>query len=1152
MLSRIRMHLALAVVFTFIWLTRSQVPCDDNTIPRGPDSNCDPGTSGFAGVPGLISTSTFKSCYEYQGILDCGANDNITVIELGIPPGSGETTTFDVTVAHTIALTPGASSVDIGGTATTCDAIQNGDCVVFRPATLEVISSPLSIVYDLRDTQHDTYYGYTPFHASQFDFTKSSKASEQCGVVKNVQTQSKLESSIFDDSIFYNRQCWPWEYVREASAGTNDCFRDFSSFAKARAVAGCSDLKDRSNNDYGHASNGGGILDPRITYSERVRSQYCRFPFPDLTNGVDRYGLIESDEQGYFRFKTRQEQQDFTCEDNIYDDDGNDIEANDQTAYPYLEHTTLAPSDERRCQEKYGILSSASPCAMWSGTFYDSFATDLDRIWDPVKLFSAGSSKYINPDPAGPDRAFTESRPILAGCPGPFYGSNRYLLPRRPDAARLVSEGSLSHAIRNQDYSDINLPYPTVGQCTNTDLGCCNAKIYANDPTNNNNPFYPFATCAGVRSETANNFCPGRLGAFISGSSADPQNEDDIMTNTDGMGFLYPQCRAWDINNQPQALYSLTVKLTDKATNEVLQEVAVQNFVSIQNDAQHDSEESSTDGTHAFDQSYVGNDVRVSTSRDMSVRLLNLDSTTKKLAQNLNGYIVVCNGTQSGQMFEGCGENGLDNPWDTFDDLGSEAIPLREGGGYTQFPTDPRDGSPQLSSDRTLLRRPCIDKDQNDHAWWYYTERKQDFGTDCGKLGIDELFFGDQINARKVCTSAVNACVPGTRLLLNGERDRWTYEQRLMDHWNVSDSSNPQKSRAEDEYVRNHIEVLTPCQQSGRMIQLEEAETCEEFQQLVESKEWPLPPGWIEFDGNKEQCQKPRYHVHGSRLVYSGNRRSGGATYIRAEIAIVGTVLSATTVVSSGRFLTAEELDNSDTGGPQCGVVLNTNDGSIHATVINTGQTNGDYRVRADCQAALIVGGVVDFELGIGGKQDVRVPIRDSGTSAEFRDQRVATCTLTLTHPAFSNIVFSTAQVDCVAVDADAAQPIVHQDFVSCATMESASCQSGWYQDLPDSADNAKTFSTVVILFVTLVAVNGLFAAVTVYIIWCGPSLETASEIASAQRSTADEVKRSNERRKMREQQRAAERKEQQDAQMALIEAVRGASTGTVGSTVPS
>ncbi|MCA9327920.1 hypothetical protein KDA14_05310, partial [Candidatus Saccharibacteria bacterium] len=407
--------------------------------------------------------------------------------------------------------------------------------MVFREARLDITTSPVAIVYDLRDTQHDTYYAYTPFHASNFDFTGDTKASVKCGAIKRQKTQKQLETSLFEDELgnamLYNRQCWPWHYERIESI-TSYCRSDATGTSFARTLVDCAGLDDTTNHAYGWTNARTGFE----SFSERIRSQYCRFPYPNLEANVDRYGLIESDEKGYYRFKMRSEAKDFECQE--------DDEADNLTAYPYPEHSSLAPSDNSRCQLKYGILSDASPCSQWSGTFYDTFPTEIRRSWDPSSFDAGQILDTVDNDASGnKDFLLTESRPVLAGCPGPFYGNNRYLLPRRPDADARVNTDSLSRAVPNPDFPEIDLPYPTIGQCTNNDKTCCDAKLFSNDPRSNGDPFYPFATCNGVSRATAQDLCPARLASYIKKNGEfKPNNADKIMSNTDGMGFLYPQC----------------------------------------------------------------------------------------------------------------------------------------------------------------------------------------------------------------------------------------------------------------------------------------------------------------------------------------------------------------------------------------------------------------------------------------------------------------------------------------------------------------------------------------------------------------------------------------------------------------------------------
>lgn len=559
------------------------------------------------------------------------------------------------------------------------------------------------------------------------------------------------------------------------------------------------------------------------------------------------------------------------------------------------------------------------------------------------------------------------------------------------------------------------------------------------------------------------------------------------VTTASAFGFMYPTCKAYAIREQPALYVSVTADLTftERRGNPTVN-VTVSNVATIsKNDGVPDDPATASELLSLYNQN--ANQIQSASSLDRSIfmRILNLDSTAQAIGRNVGGVINVCNASNH-LIFEANDEDITKNPWD--------AVEKRPEGIYTTLPGqvfagDRKYGGGQIPGtvqvSNALNRHPrkCPANAEGDrgncnpNSWWYM-DKRENYGNGCGQLGLDPAYLQSTYNQQVTCRSALQTCVPGLNQVYLGEQ-MYGFEDRLSDRINGTNT---------ERELRDTMQVQTPCQVSGHLLDIEELTKQEDIAarlNTARNRVNPLPPNWVELEGGEgtegSGFSNPKYALHGTNLLYYGGfNRASGTNYVRVEIVIAGNVMSATETVSPGRFVRGTGQSD-DTDAPACGLVVDGT-GSYSVLVQNTGTSVSSYRVSGACNDPSLLVSTVEVP-SMRAAEERRINVRVDNVQTD--DSRVSStsvtlpvCTLDLKHPVY-DLAFDTIKTSCNVLDSDGEIIFVPNPLSGCPSWDSPTCSNDLREDI---VEDTSSINFVLIMALSAIA---LMLGITISLILC-------------------------------------------------------------------
>lgn len=1055
-------------------------PCSDPTTPRPPTVVCPVGY-GAGGVSGVIAASSFPSCTAFQGTLDCGDVQNVTVLDLGLNGGTGQSVTYEFSVVP--------SSGSALNSVIQNDCMASGGCGVNAGGRVQVtvVASPVILFYELVDVSLEVPYTYTSFHSNAFRPFDKHDNPDFCGASTTAPSNSAGDPAIASGGqlmkyIFGSgspRQADSpggedginWSYTASFIA-TVDQFpvTTWPSASWVKLLLKHGDSPGVPSGDY---CTGTVCVNPVPYVSDEYGSEMafskqnyaralCDMPaandaisssFMEDVSGKEANGARQAlcmyyntngfsasfDGDGSYD----RSNQDVTCSDQSDNDDcrvpNGHCSAGSQSR---PEHCRVEKDDNcddgdwNNCMKKFQKLRSNQPCRQYYGNhFYLGRADRYHYIFNNYQGYGWKS------DDLATYGSVSDIRPVIIGCgAGPATGKpNQVLSPFFPFGLAPVSPIINGNTVdfSNPDpknYLNFYSPLrkdPTTGMhyeedeeaqfnaCGPDDDFCCEADIFSESQAQT----VPMIICTpGIdqTTETSNPDCPSDAEPshcpLCSPDRSGLYTDDSLYYTASTMGKIGPFNHVFDIQPAANPVFNVTATMvninSDGSIGSIISTVTITNIV-LEDIPNGSSNQKITTpkiqglvGTQATDPKKI-----------MLLQIVGIDTTTGEVGPDLPGYIVVVNETStvtggSRVLYQGdTTQGGLANPWTVTNPFGNQL------GGITPWPEfmnlDSKNGTSNVGG-----------------AWWYYVpaDKKKQYGTGCGKLGIKNDYFADLANAARLCTQDRNTCVPG---FIPGFD--WTIQDRLNDA--INPNIPPSERTAQERSLRDGLPVHSPCVVASYFHEwMSTAESCSDFIQKANTQRY-LPPNFVlDTVAGSGRCQMPQYWMYGNRLFYEDKDVNSNTLYIRLRLSVAGQLLNVDQQVSGGCFCKTgaqadqDDLCLSDSEPPtindvQCAVIQNESSGSITVNVLNTGGITGDYTIQTNCTASSGITSITDpvFELNRNSPaRAVTIPIQHSGLFTQN-----ATCSLRLTHPEFLFATFwELNNIPCVIAEQSTGSPV--------------------------------------------------------------------------------------------------------------------------------
>lgn len=425
--------------------------CEDTTV-RPPNVVC-PTSIGGAGVSGVIAASSFPSCTAFEDELNCGSNQNVTVLDLGLSAGTGGSVTYEFSVVPTSGSQ--LQSV-ISGQCTSGDT-----CAVTetQKVRLTVTSSAVVTFYNLKFFLH-VPYSYIPFHSNAYNYWGDDDNPDTCepddttntatpyvdsslssgGGVAFSQLANYFDTSYcdtsdsFDNCISSYTFIFPWVHCLTTENGDDDETGHGDCYA-LQTASGINQLQEYSDQSYQlgsvhpvpltlcdmpspNPSVGTSYMDTTSFDSTRDtgrRSAFCMYfntdgttAAFDLDSNVDRSG-----KNGY------------TCSQTDDDDCRQDSDQDCDVDSRRYQHCRIELDDDcqdsgsSQCTKKYQRINDNNVCRFYYGNhFYQGrIPSQESNFWNNNKFqrFEPGNS-YPDYSAIGQHGMVGDVRPVCIGC----------------------------------------------------------------------------------------------------------------------------------------------------------------------------------------------------------------------------------------------------------------------------------------------------------------------------------------------------------------------------------------------------------------------------------------------------------------------------------------------------------------------------------------------------------------------------------------------------------------------------------------------------------------------------------------------------------------------------------------------------------------
>ncbi len=985
-----------------------------STVPKPPNVIC----PTIGGVSGVIAVSNFRSCAYYAPNLNCGDNQNVTVLDIGINPGTGNDVQYTFTTVPSPNSSPQSNNNGNQCTGGTCS-------VLSEQLTLTVKSSPLVVYYELADIDLEVPFAYASFFSAVFDGYNDNPPGT-CGGTANVQNNIKCLnvtssckpeelgiqfSHICNFAIGNTKACttlselnpfggssgspnWPWVGNCYSGSGGDDDGNSYKACLES--------VSDQTTNLFGSSK-----VDRQVMCDMPAPSTAC-FKNAGCTepDGNCIFGMVEPpatarwDTPYSFNGDTNAEN------DANVDDSGNPHTIRTGPCKRSEVDDDGADDGDAQCQRKFMRLAPNSVCRFFFGNwFYMGRAPQWKMNPNQQTAKFCSSDDDVNQY-----GGVMSIRPVMPGCGGSGTLSSTGVLPP------FFPYGLSPTTFRNNDPNDIVGPYTVphggVNACGPSDNNCCVSSVQTEDSGG-----IAYVQCVpGVNKDGkggAQPNCPANVNPNICPVCAIERT--GLVDATGGthytasaIGKMYPLCKVYQIRPAPNPVFTINAT--------IVQGGAQADFVNITNVvmAQNCVQGTGTDKSQCYQQtsSPLVGQVATSANHSMLIEIVGIDSTTGSIGSELNGFIVVCNQSGSGPgIFMGNANDITINPWK--DIISNDGIGIRNQQGkriaFTPWP--------ELLGLNTTIQN-------NKGVWFYYVpeQKMNGYGTGCGQNGIQNRYYANTFNANFLCKECRNTCVPGFM-----QCEDWTLQDRITDL--VKNSSTTEI------LIRDNMQVHTPCQISSYYHQwMAVSENCQEFIDAYRSFGY-LPPNWVDESTtglDSGPCPAPLYYVNGNKLIYQDPTLQSNNLYVRLKVTVDGELYDVQQDISSGCFSQPKITPNTpyclkDTGVQPgdilCGVIQNSNDGQMKMFVANTGTLPGDYTVIVQCSqgSGITQNGAPVFEIAPNSQPVlVQVPLRHSGVIPTS-----TTCTFNLTHPIYGILFDTLVTSGCSVVASSSSLPVV-------------------------------------------------------------------------------------------------------------------------------
>lgn len=1091
--------------------------CDLPVRPLNVFCSNDTGSTG-----GVLAVSSVQSCSYYQDprtgdTLACNG-EPMTVLDISIPPGSGQTITYRFVVASEVPPA-GSSTVQFPGDEGRCPT--NGNCIKTRPVRLEVTTSDYLVFYQMSNTGLDVPCATAAFHTNNYE---QNEPGDQCqpiyegGVVSDYKVRTpKNNVPRSKEGVMFSG------YAAPPIEPLNPFFPFSWQMASVTQLMGvtCRQPLNPDQNAFDL-----GAFDCRID----INGYQCSAINPDITiAGNYSLQLVPGGSAvptlPFSPFSTPNVYAPASTPINPYAVFADDF---------FYEDTKSTTARWESCLRKYsGRLSKRSPARVWAGTYFYQGLVRNDQYyyqWTCTGIIGSVSCLLDPLNVLNNPTAYKvgDIRPVIIGFGyGAFFTSTDMLWPvptknggkyvPGKDPCPVLALRTDQQAVCSTDDDDCVgeagsiIPMPSEDEVADTGKGSTGSNIPRTSiavcqgltPPNTFTGFVSnlirqvFSLDNGIQAcsldrigmwETASPLIPDWLGneivaaqsliSYIFGGTifGSPTYRDTFST-ADTMGTLGPTCRVWDVRPAAIPQYAVRAVLYDDTTGEVLENITVynvgtQNVPPQANNTNDDSEQLAQDATQSPEpdpQSTLG------ANRLMFVDLTGFETVTGSVAPDFLSQVVVCNTTDANLgMFTSDRDPvfGIpSNPWVTNNNDQCQSVnpPVgcRDGVMTNAF----CQGSGKVPLPQCLAAKPQQPgAPYNPYAWWYtIPPRKRRFvGRSCGQIGFSQASFNEKTLVRVMCQSARYTCVPGW---IPGTD--WTLEERLRDQLNTTQRLTSitgqvyQGSNSQERVLRDSMVMHMPCVVSGYLREWSELQSCQAFLDAA-SRQGYLPDDWVVNTGDSK-CSLPNYWVDGSRLYRSSTSQTNTLANIRLRVGIVGTLAQVEATVSSGIFVVPAD------GSVAC-AVQQGGAGQLQLVVQNTGTLVGRYRVSGNCSNGVQVL-PLERDVPPGASQLFQLGLRQTGF-ANISVVQGSSCTFLLDNPSFPQLRFDllqdrTCQVLLGQASRDAVSGVVNFTVCDNTTGLCTTRRAPVYQ-----GDSGHMWASILLFVLGLLAIMTIFGCV--------------------------------------------------------------------------
>jgi len=971
-----------------------------------------PSCAVVTAAPGFISQTQFASCSQYEGVIDCGdTNNNVTVLNLSIAPGTGGQTSYIFNTVSNVASQPALGSIS---GEISCPK-SGGQCTVTDTYRVTITTKPLVVYYDFQDISLSIPHFYSAHHTNINDQSDGNNFDDYISTCQGTSATVKYENpdqpspnSTAQETpssrigVYFQRVCSIETgpiYITNIDYSTNP-----ASFRIPRPTFGfvyyqpetftfpnayqCSSpqklpkMMSLSGTQYPKEPESlfnwltcSAPKPVEISQSNPLNPQCPYFMFP--YNGRLDFLLRASLPGGNPDRKNLE-----GAPHNLYAACGNPgapgVSAND-----YERNINgIYPTTDWHGGFDYDYNLNGANVASNNAKFFaeplQTRGTDLQGRCNRVLSFLNDQSPlrqyygnwiYLGAEYAGNIRTIAATHipstylmtwpkmPVIIGCGEYFSDPNVTPVSLDDTQAPYYKSNRQSYGTR---YKNSNYVIP----CGTNDFFCGTGQVGYIDASNTK--VVSWAKCF-----PSDGCGPDRLG-IIEHKNSSPRR----YQTADTLGMGGPTCQVNEMQRTAKPYFEATATLEKKNA------AGGWNFISnttVSNLARQDyAQVFGAEAAQAADALNFFGRQGPSTNTEKSIISLTFDGFTTPNGQIAPDFpealnLIICNTTSKGataQVFMADPSDPSANPWIKIDAAYTAETGGPKLGGYV--PT-------------AKYLRYVLDPTRNPNpngTWWAFVPQNW-FGFGPGQLGIQPQYYASPFNAQYTCSRGRYATVPG-----HIESFDWTIQDRMTDQF----YNNGAKERA----LRAQLKVCTPCVINGFFRDYDQQVTCDTYRNYDPSNPMRFMfPSFVAASPGAS-CGVPRCWINGLSLFCNTDATTNNGINALLRLAVLGTVIQSETVLSAGQFIL------NDPNRPfSCGVDQGTNTGTLRVWVQNTGSATGTYQVYGNCTNNIALTPTIVADTAPGAIVQVDVNVAQAGLLPSTTN-----CTIFLGHPTYTNIVF--------------------------------------------------------------------------------------------------------------------------------------------------